>query len=448
MVFFKDRNEIINALDGIVGGSPDDDIAIFDDVKLKETLIDGLVYSYVFHSDSGIKNYLSILIKKIGNLSGVYSSSIQKFYEAIGKGEIKGLTVPAINIRGLTFDVASAVFKAAIKKNSGALIFEIARSEIGYTNQRPEEYSTVITAAAIKEGYKGPLFFQGDHFQVNAKKYAADPDAEVNAVKKLIDEAVKGDFYNIDIDASTLVDLSKETLKEQQHLNSFITAELTDYIRSVEPKETTVSVGGEIGEVGKKNSTVEELEAFMDGYREYLKSSKGISKISVQTGTTHGGVALPDGTIAKVKLDFETLQNLSKVAREKYGMSGAVQHGASTLPDEAFGKFPETSCSEIHLATGFQNMIYDSPVFPSFFKKEIYDYLAINMASERKEGQTDEQFYYNTRKKGFGPFKQKFWNLEESVKASIRAELQAKFEFLFEKLNAVNTKGLIEKYYG
>ena len=62
----------------------------------------------------------------------------------------------------------------------------------------------------------------------------------------------------------------------------------------------------------------------------------GLSKISVQSGTSHGGVVLADGSIADVKLDLETLRELSEIARKEYGLSGAVQHGASTLPDDAF----------------------------------------------------------------------------------------------------------------
>ncbi|MEK6537763.1 MAG: class II fructose-bisphosphate aldolase, partial [Nitrospirota bacterium] len=209
-------------------------------------------------------------------------------------------------------------------------------------------------------------------------------------------------------------------------------------------------VGGEIGEVGGKNSTVEELHAFMEGYLETLRKSgtalKGISKISVQTGTTHGGVPLPDGTIAKVKLDFDTLEAISKVAREQYGLSGAVQHGASTLPDEAFHRFPETGTAEVHLATGFQNMTYDSDIFPKDFKEEIYNYLRAKCADEKKPAESDEQFIYKTRKKGFGPFKEKFWTLPESVKKGIGQELEDKFDFLFKKLNVVNTYDIVLKY--
>ena len=136
------------------------------------------------------------------------------------------------------------------------------------------------------------------------------------AVKNLIWEAIEAGFYNIDIDTSTLVDLSKPTVKDQQKTNFHLAAELTTMIRDLEPEGITISVGGEIGEVGGKNSTVEELQAFMEGYLEELKKRgdafKGISKISVQTGTTHGGVPLADGTVAKVKIDFDVLEKLSE----------------------------------------------------------------------------------------------------------------------------------------
>ena len=103
---------------------------------------------------------------------------------------------------------------------------------------------------------------------------------------------------------------------------------MTRFIRSIEPKGVTVSVGGEIGEIGKGNSTVDDLRAFMNGYLKLLpKGIKGISKISVQTGTTHGGVVLPDGSIAKVKIAFDTLKELSKCSEDgiRAGRGGAAR---------------------------------------------------------------------------------------------------------------------------
>ena len=166
----------------------------------------------------------------------------------------------------------------------------------------------------------------------------------------------------------------------------------------------------------------------------------------MQTGTSHGGVVLPDGTIAQVALDFDTLKALSEIARKEFGLAGAVQHGASTLPSEAFHKFAECETAEVHLATEFQNMIYDSPHFPHELKEKIYAWLKVNAASEKKEGETDEQFFYKTRKKALGPFKRDIMGLADSVRDAIAGEIEKKFEFLFKQLAMINKKELVDKY--
>jgi fructose/tagatose bisphosphate aldolase len=314
---------------------------------------------------------------------------------------------------------------------------------MGYTEQRPSEYVAAVLAAAIKEGFRGPVFIQGDHFQISASRYAKDPDAEAQAVRDLMVEAVEAGFYNIDIDTSTLVDLTFATLDEQQRANYSLCAELTRFVRQIEPEGVTISLGGEIGEVGHKNSTVEELHAFMQGYRREVGDVAGISKISVQTGTSHGGVVLPDGTLADVKVDFETLRDLSQVARDDYGLGGAVQHGASTLPPEAFNKFPEISTVEIHLATNFQNIIYDN--LPEGVVDTAYNYILSNHQNEWKSNQTEEQFIYSTRKKAIGPLKQMWWDLATDAQSNIGSVLQEQFEFLFDKLNVKNTRETVAK---
>ena len=209
----------------------------------------------------------------------------------------------------------------------------------------------------------------------------------------------------------------------------------------------TISVGGEIGEVGTQNSTVAELRAYLDGYRRVLDDlapgARGISKVSVQTGTSHGGVPLPDGGVAEVKLDFEVLRELGVVARE-YGLAGAVQHGASTLPDTLFHRFPEVGTAEIHLATGFQNFLYDHPAFPQSLHREIEAWCFANALDERKDGQTDQQFVYTTRKKSIGPFKRQLWDLE--TKDAILADQGRKVAHLFRELRVGGTRELVDRH--
>lgn len=417
-------------------------VRIKDFNELKK-IIDSLIYEAVF-SEDGKRNALLLLIKEIAKEAGAIPSSIQSLYEEMGRA-YPNFTVPAINIRGLTYDVAKVIFRKAMDMNVGAFIFEIARSEIGYTKQRPLEYSAVVLAAAIKEGFQGPVFIQGDHFQLVRKNYLSDAKLETDYVKGLIKEAIDAEFYNIDIDTSTIVDIDKETIMEQQRPNFEMTAALATYIREIQPQGIDISIGGEIGEIGGKNSTPDELKAYLDGFKAMFKAGKGLSKLSVQTGTSHGGVVLPDGTLAKVKIDFETLRVLSNLARKEYGLSGCVQHGASTLPEDAFNMFPETGTSEVHLATGFQNIIYDSHHLPAEFRKEVYNFIKQEYAKEWKEGQTEEQFIYSTRKKGFGPLKKKWWDLPSNIKEPVMKELADKFELLFNKLKVTNTTDIVRR---
>jgi fructose/tagatose bisphosphate aldolase len=441
----RELKALLAELEGSVTVAPDGKVSLSDEEKLRGRPVDTLAKKAAFE-DTGQQAAARWLLWELGQVLGVYPASIHELYMARGRGEVPvNFTVPAINLRAMAYDSARAVFKAALPRTAGALIFEIARSEIGYTNQRPAEYLSVVMAAAIKEGYRGPLFVQGDHFQVNAKKFKTDPEGELQAVSNLIEEAIKAGFYNIDIDTSTLVDLSYSTVDEQQRQNYQVCANLTAFIRKREPKGITVSVGGEIGEIGEKNSDETELRAFMDGYyRSLPKGMGGLSKISIQTGTAHGGVPLPDGTLAQVKIDFNVIKQLSKVAREVYGMAGAVQHGASTLPDEAFNQFVQKEAAEVHLATGFQNIVYD--MLPDELRQRIYDHIKITHAKEKKEGQTEEQFIYKTRKKGLGPFKEHLWGLPEDMRGTIRASLEEKFGFLFDQLNVKDTMEMAMRY--
>jgi len=410
-------------------------------------LIDNLVWQAVFSSPEDKKKaYLKIFSLALDY--GAVPASINSFYFARGKGQLPlDFTVPAINLRGMTYDMAKCIFKLAVAKNIGALIFEIARSEIGYTDQSPQEYVAVVLAGALVENFKGPVFIQGDHYQIKVSdKAGVAKEGEVEKVKQLIKESVDAGFYNIDLDLSTLVDYSKKTVDQQQQTNYQLSADLTKYIRGLEPKGITISLGGEIGHIGGKNSNEAELRAYMDGYLNLLNDKYiGLSKISIQTGTHHGGVPLADGTLADVDVDFATLKSLAKVARE-YGMGGTVQHGASTLPDEYFSQFPSSEAVEVHLATGFQNIIMDHPKFPQDLLQKMYHWIDKDLLEEKKESQTDEQFHYKLRKKAWGQFKKQCWSLDEKIKQPIRTDLINRFEFMFNQLNVNNTKEMINKF--
>jgi fructose/tagatose bisphosphate aldolase len=438
--------ELLAALDGMVR-IEGERLVVVDEAALRTRGIYDLAWTATFGEDEATVEAARWIVWEASQETGARSASIQDLYKARSRNEYQGMTVPAINLRAQTFDMARIIFETARKNDSEAIIFELARSEQTYTYQRVFEYATSVLAGAIAAGWKGPVFIQGDHYQFNAKKYAADPEKMTEEIRKACRDALAAGYRNIDIDSSTLVDLSHPTLEAQQHENYVRAAELTALIRSLEVDGVTVSVGGEIGEVGKANSNPDELRAYLDGYNKELAARApgaiGLSKVSVQTGTSHGGTPLAGGGVAEVALDFNVLKELSTVARE-YGLSGAVQHGASTLPDDMFHKFPATGCAEIHLATGFQNALYEHPAFPAELHKAIEEWVFANCQDERKAGQTDIQFVYTSRKKAIGPFKRQLWDLP--TKGQILTSQADKIDFLFKQLGTPGSRALVERY--
>jgi len=424
-----------------------DRLVIDDEAVFRDEVIRDLAWTAAFATNEAAFTAAQWLVREAARELGAHSASIHELYMARARGDVHGFTVPAINIRAQTFDMARTVYETAVAADVGAVILELARSEQTYTFQRPIDYATAVLAGAIAAGWRGPVFLQGDHYQFNMKKYQADPEAMTQEIERACRLALDAGYRNIDIDSSTLVDLSFPSRDEQQHENYTRAAELTALIRSLETDGVTVSVGGEIGEVGKENSNEEELLAYLDGYRrrldELAPGATGISKVSVQTGTSHGGVPLPDGSVAAVKLDFDVLRRLGEVART-YGLAGAVQHGASTLPDELFHRFPAVETAEIHLATGFQNALFEHPAFPAELHREIESFCFANALDERKADQTDEQFVYTTRKKAIGPFKRQLWEL--ATKDEILASQRRKIAFLFTELGVNGSRAMVDTY--
>jgi len=388
-------------------------------------------------------------IREAACASGVVPASIQELYTARGRGGWGGRTVPALNLRGWTYQTCRAAFRAAKKMRASLLIFEQALAEAIYAAQLPAEYAAGVLAAAMREGYSGPVFLQADHDQVNAGNYAKDPAKETQRLAEVIREQIAASFFNIDIDASTVVDLSLPTLVEQQRLNAELTAKFTRLVRDSEPQGVTISVGAEIGEVGAHNTTPDELRAFMATYPKALArlgGGAGVTKVSVNSGTTHGGKVLPDGSLAKVSVAFDTLAEISRACRQEFGLAGAVQHGASTLPMDYFGRFPESETVEIHLALGFNNLIFDHPRLPKEVKDEIRAYVFAHHANERKPDQTEAQFVYTTRKKVWAGMKGRFWNLPEDIQQAILTSLEDMFRDMFERMKVGETEALVTQF--
>jgi fructose-bisphosphate aldolase, class II len=436
---------IIDLIKGMVEVKEGKVVAVVEN-KLMSSQWDELARMAVFGSEVE-KADCRWVIWEVGQYVGVRPASINELYMARGREEVPlNFTVSAMNLRGMVYDMARALFKAAHETKTSVLICELARSEMSYTDQSPAEFVSMVLAGAIREGFRGGIPIQGDHFQAKEEKPGKPKEGEIEAIKELTQEAIEAGFYNIDIDMSTLVDLEKKTEEEQQEGNVKYSLEMTEFIREVEPEGVTVSIGGEIGHIGGKNSTLEDFEAYFKGFKVGLENKlEGMSKISVATGTHHGGVVLADGSLAEVAVDFQVLKDISQACR-RVGMAGSVQHGASTLQNKYFKEFVKAEAIEVHLATGFQNIMMDHPRFPKELLKKMYQWLDAEKVDEKKEDQTAEQFHYKLRKKAWGKFKKECWEMDEEIKAEIREALVKRFKFMYQELKVVDSQELGERY--
>ena len=63
------------------------------------------------------------------------------------------------------------------------------------------------------------------------------------------------------------------------------------------------------------------------------------------------------------------------------------------------------------------------------FRDEIYAWLRDNAKDERKPTDTDEQFFYKTRKKALGPFKRRIWDVPDDAKQTLARAYERETEW-------------------
>lgn len=377
-------------------------------------------------------------VKKEALKRGIFLASIAPFYKQIATGDTTGLSVPAFNIRTLTFDIACSIFKTAKKSKASAFILEIASSEMEYTRQTPQEFAFCVLKAAVKEKYKGPIFLQGDHFYLKNTSHEA-----IKGLENLILQAFAAGFYNIDIDCSDLA--LEDNIK---YTNYFI-----EFIKKNQPVGIEVTIGGEVSSIGGAETTQTGLEDFLKRVQgacpvqsERNEAFNGITKVSCQTGTRHGGIVLPSGGIEKISINFENIRCLGEVAKQ-YATTGVVQHGASTLQNDQFDGLRRAGALEVHLSTLFSDIIFDSRYFPKELKEKMYSWVEQNFPEQRKNFTTDQQFIKVFRKRSLGIFKKEIWLMPSRNIKGICQELEEKFLFFFKIFNVNDTEKLIKKIY-
>ena len=237
--------------------------------------------------------------------------------------------------------------EAAAAADVGAVIFELARSEQEYTFQRPGR----LHHERPRRCHRGRLARAG-----------LRPGRPLPVQCEEVRGRSGGDDRG---DPARLPARDRRGLRQHRHRHArrsstcpcrrSTTSSATNYgarpscprsSATLEADGVTVSVGGEIGEVGKENSTEAELRAYLDGYRRELdaRGRRARSGIARSASRPARRTAACRCRTAAWPRSSSTSTSWSGSARSpgRYGLAGAVQHGASTLPDELFHHFPRS----------------------------------------------------------------------------------------------------------
>ena len=414
-------------------------------MKINNDLLQKLAVDLALAQPAG-KSEKAARLREITRSAGVYPASIHEFYAANLRQEYPPMAVPAINIRGMTFDIACAAWRAAQKSQAGPIIFELAPFEMISGSQDFAEYCAIIQAAAVHEGYAGPVFLQGDLFQLNTRE-------DLPYIKEMIISAIQAGVYNLDMNASPLINQEGDSPLERQKLNGRMIAELTAFAIDNSPEGIHPSIGGEVGGLDRNNTTIQDLQAFMKIFSgSCSNTANGLDKVSARTGTVLGGIIGTDGSISDMPLDLELVEQLTQKLREDYSIAGLVQHGASTLSVSNLARLAGRGVIEVHLGTQIQNIVFDHPAFPA----ELMEYMRASLFTSKANpaetikpaaSQSREQRFYHSRLNAWGMFKEDLWVLPHGIREEITSALQMWFESLFSVLNIAGKREHLLKYY-
>ena len=270
----------------------------------------------------------------------------RRIFNAV-KGE--KLIVMAANIR---CQLSTPGIMQAAKELDAAVLFEIARSEIGYTGQTPQEFYDRITGIAGELDFNTPYAIHGDHITIKDNT----PES-IDSARKLIDAEVAAGFTSYAIDASHNFNFDGKNEREQLADNIAITVELADLI----PNEACLEV--EVGEVGRTNAdgtkkltTVAEADAFISALHE-----QGVKPdlLAINNGTIHGNIFDAEGNIVEqVGIDIDRTKAIADaIAPLEVRIA---QHGITGTPLRLMHLLIEAGIAKGNVGTNWQNVYIEN----------------------------------------------------------------------------------------
>ncbi len=241
----------------------------------------------------------------------------------------------------------------AAKELDAAVMFEIAKSEIGYTAQNPKQFADMVIRTAEELEFNQPYAIHGDHITI--KKNTPE---DVAAGEKLIKDEIAAGFTSFAIDASHNFDIDAPTVAEQLADNIEITSKLAKLIPD------TAGLEVEVGEVGKVDpatgekalTSVAEAKTFVSAIKDAGFSP---NLLATNNGTVHGNIYDEMGNIVEqVGIDIDRTRDIAQ-AIAPHGVFVA-QHGITGTPLDLMHLLIDAGVFKGNVGTNWQNIALKS----------------------------------------------------------------------------------------
>ncbi|MGB3346755.1 MAG: class II fructose-bisphosphate aldolase [Candidatus Humimicrobiia bacterium] len=359
----------------------------------------------------------------------------------------KDVIVIAINVR--IKHCLRGVMEAA-KEADSAIIFEIAKSEIGYTDQSPEEYVNYVKEIADRINFNTPYCIHGDHITIPENT----PEA-IKSAEEIVKKEVEAGFTSFAIDASHNFDLNAELTREQLADNIKITTRIAKLIEKLMAekgkKREDYGLEVEVGEIGKIDpetgeqelTTVDEAVTFIKALNE-----NGVypDLIATNNGTVHGNIYDEEGNIIPILgIDaVRTREIASSIA--PLGVKIA-QHGITGTPLKLIHKLIDAGIVKGNVATNFQDIAIEN-MSPELAKR-MADWTMKNYAEKvraKKPKISDREIIGKNIKYAIKVFKHEIEEIDDEYKQKISdASKKSATEFI-EAFNGKGSGQIVKDY--
>ena len=406
----------------------DNRVELIDAHRLRTERFDPLVYNAVFHESERLRYFLCWLIRRIASGLAIYPASLQGLYAAAARGQVHRFTAPAVSLRVMPYAAARACFRAAKATGCGAMILDLGQNATEGPAQLPVEYATCLLAAAIREGYEGPVFLQANYLHERRASDDTEHGDELDRLQDLAEEALGAGFFNLELDTADLEDLSLPDPAEQEKECYEDAAQLAGFVRKTEPAGVDTNLGVRMNSRGDAVHLPHRFRAFMDGFAgEFTDRAghvTGIAKLSLHIHSAE---------------ELRMAHDLAEVARREYALATGVHYDGAPLPDELFAELPHIAVVEAHLGTRYEDLILHHPAFPAQLRDELYRWIDETYGELRGPEQDSANFHLQMRMTALDRFKQQLWDIAPENKDPIMAELQETFVADFKRLKVEDT---------